>query len=34
VPAVNGAAITGQVLLKDGDKIAVSGVRLHFIFRD
>jgi pSer/pThr/pTyr-binding forkhead associated (FHA) protein len=34
VPSVNGAPITGQVLLKDGDKIAVSGVRLHFIFRD
>src|SRR5450432_506877 len=34
VPTVNGSPITGQVLLKDGDLINVSGVRLNFIFRD
>jgi pSer/pThr/pTyr-binding forkhead associated (FHA) protein len=31
---VNGSPIRGQVLLKDGDLINVSGVRLNFIFRD
>ena len=34
VPTVNGAPVTGQVLLKDGDVVAVCGVRLNFIFRD
>jgi pSer/pThr/pTyr-binding forkhead associated (FHA) protein len=34
VPTVNGSPITGQVLLKDGDLINVSGARLNFIFRD
>ncbi len=34
VPTVNGAAVSGQVLLKDGDIIQVSGVKLNFIFRD
>jgi pSer/pThr/pTyr-binding forkhead associated (FHA) protein len=34
VPTVNGTPVTGQVLLKDGDVVAVSGVRLNFIFRD
>jgi pSer/pThr/pTyr-binding forkhead associated (FHA) protein len=34
IPSVNGAPISGQVLLKDGDLIEVSGIRLNFIFRD
>jgi hypothetical protein len=34
VPSINGAPISGQVLLKDGDLIEVSGIRLNFIFRD
>ncbi|MDP9148128.1 MAG: FHA domain-containing protein [Acidobacteriota bacterium] len=32
-PRVNGKPITGQVRLKEGDVIEVSGVRLNFIFR-
>jgi pSer/pThr/pTyr-binding forkhead associated (FHA) protein len=34
VPTVNGSPVSGQVLLKDGDVVEVSGVRLSFIFRD
>ena len=34
VPSVNGTPIAGPVLLNDGDLIEVSGVRLHFIFRE
>ena len=34
VPTVNGAPIPGPVRLNDGDLIEVSGLRMHFIFRE
>src|SRR5437763_7600836 len=34
VPKFNGAPISGQVRLNDGDLVSVCGVRLRFIFRE
>jgi pSer/pThr/pTyr-binding forkhead associated (FHA) protein len=33
VPSVNGTPISEPLLLKDGDKIEISGVQLNFLFR-
>jgi len=34
VPKINGAPISGQVRLNDGDLVEVCGVRLNFVFRE